>query len=164
MPDSTELTKKHIAQVNENCDKFIALLKDQVLKHDASKLEDPEKPYFDEYSPELTGIEYGTPEYEESKRKIKPALDHHYAVNSHHPEFYKNGIAGMTLYDLLELWFDWNAAVKRNKNGDIMKSLEINKKRFKIDDQLASILENTARLESAPHSIVQKVNLKIKVK
>lgn len=142
--DSTQLTKDHINLVNRNCDEFMSKLKEQVARHDASKLDELEKTYFDQYTPELNGITYGSEEYEESRRKIKPALDHHYAVNSHHPEYHRNGIAGMNLYDLLEMWFDWNASIKRHKDGDIFKSLEINKKRFNIDDQLFSILKNTA--------------------
>ena len=74
---------------------------------------------------------------------MKPALDHHYANNSHHPEHFKNGIDDMSLIDLLELLADWKGSTLRNKNGNIRKSLEINKERFKISDQLYNILNNT---------------------
>ena len=74
---------------------------------------------------------------------MQPALDHHYRENNHHPEYYEDGIKGMSLVDLIEMVCDWMAATKRVQNGDIYTSLEINKKRFGIDDQLAKILENT---------------------
>jgi hypothetical protein len=40
---------------------------------------------------------------------------------------------------------DWKAAGERHADGSITKSLEINKKRFGISDQLASILDNTRK-------------------
>ena len=74
---------------------------------------------------------------------MKPALDHHYKVNPHHPEYYSNGIKGMNLLDLIEMFFDWMATTKRHADGDIRKSIEINKKRFGYDDLLAQIFNNT---------------------
>ena len=73
------------------------------------------------------------------------ALKHHYAANSHHPEHYENGIDGMTLIDVLEMLCDWKAATERHADGDIMRSLEVNRERFGISDQLANILANTVR-------------------
>ena len=49
--------------------------------------------------------------------KFKPAIDHHYANNRHHPEHWPNGINDMTLMDLIEMLADWKAATARNKNG-----------------------------------------------
>jgi DNA-binding response OmpR family regulator len=53
------------------------------------------------------------------------------------------GLNGMDLLDLMEMMADWKASTLRNKDGDISKSLEINKKRFGISDQLFDILNNT---------------------
>lgn len=50
----------------------------------------------------------------------------------------------MNLMQLVEMWLDWCAACKRNKDGNILKSLEINKDRFKLSNQLYRILCNTA--------------------
>jgi hypothetical protein len=49
----------------------------------------------------------------------------------------------MNLFDLLEMFIDWNAAVKRHDDGDINKSIEINTKRFNLSPQIVQILENT---------------------
>ena len=49
----------------------------------------------------------------------------------------------MNLIDICEMLCDWIAAVERNKNGNIKRSMEENKKRFNISDQLERILENT---------------------
>ena len=143
MIDSREKTQEHIDEVRRQLDIICDILKQRGIDHDRSKLEDFEKPYFDENTENLAKQVYGSKEYQDSLEKLKPALEHHYKVNSHHPEHYENGIDGMTLYDLIELWADWNAAVKRNKDGNIRKSVEINGKRFNLSDQLINIFNNT---------------------
>ena len=50
----------------------------------------------------------------------------------------------MNLFDLIEMFCDWKAAVKRNKNGNLQKSIDINEERFKMDKFLADIFRNTA--------------------
>lgn len=115
--------------------------------HDMSKLEEPEKSAFDRLKAiSLSGMAYGSEEYRACLRAEKPAIEHHYKANSHHPEFYENGIDGMSLLDVLEMLMDWKAATERMKDGgDIVKSLQINRERFKISPQLESILANTIR-------------------
>ena len=143
MYDSTEDTRKHIFDVANEISHFNDEMHFRGLVHDHSKLVSPEKEYFDKWTPILKDLTYGSDEYKQSLAELKPALDHHYAVNSHHPEFYISGIDGMTLYDIVEMFCDWKAAVKRNKNGDIKKSLDYNRTRFKMSDQLYNIFANT---------------------
>ena len=64
-------------------------------------------------------------------------------MNSHHPEHYESGVDGMNLFDVIEMLLDWKAASERHKDGDIAQSIEKNRVRFKISDQLAEILHNT---------------------
>ena len=113
--------------------------------HDNSKLESPEKELFDEYTPKLGGIIYGSEQYNDILKELKPALDHHYENNRHHPEFYENGIDDMDLFDIIELFFDWKAAGERHRGGNIYHSIDVNKERFRISDQLEKILKNTAK-------------------
>jgi hypothetical protein len=40
---------------------------------------------------------------------------------------------------------DWKAASERHNDGDIMRSIIVNKERFAISDQLTGILERTCR-------------------
>ena len=54
--------------------------------HDQSKLQSPEVEVFEEYTPKLRDLTYGSDEYKEALAGMKPALDHHYAHNSHHPD------------------------------------------------------------------------------
>lgn len=113
--------------------------------HDSSKLEDPEKQYFDQVGGRLSKLTYGTDRYRKSLKELKPALDHHYANNSHHPEHYSNGIDGMDLFDIVEMFCDWKAASERHDDGNFGQSLHVNKMRFNISNQLQNIFENTRR-------------------
>jgi len=113
--------------------------------HDESKMNDPELPYFNKYTPMLKKLTYGTDEYKKSLKDLGVALEHHYEENSHHPEHFENGLAGMTLMDLVELFADWMAASMRTKEGDKMKSVDIGEDRFEMDSQLASIFRNTIK-------------------
>ena len=124
---------------------MIGNLLSRIDNHDSSKLRSPEKETFDEMTPKLKDSTYGSEEYKDFLKEMKKALDNHYANNSHHPEFYNDGINGMDLVDLLEMFCDWKAASERHTNGDIYESIEINKKRFNISDQLTQILINTAK-------------------
>ena len=96
-------------------------------------------------TPVLRTLTYGSDEYKAALVEMGEGLKHHYARNSHHPEHYPNGIAGMSLLDIVEMLCDWKAASERTKQGNIAASLTHNKQRFGIDDQLFSILENTVR-------------------
>ena len=136
-------TRKHILEVQKLLSISIRELLRRSCGHDASKLEDIEKPYFDQYTPKLKETTYGSEEYKTCLVGLKPALDHHYAVNKHHPESYPNGVKGMSLLDLLEMLCDWKAATARHADGSILKSIELNQKRFGYGDELKQILLNT---------------------
>jgi hypothetical protein len=49
----------------------------------------------------------------------------------------------MSLIDLIEMICDWKAATLRHNDGDINKSIELNKDRFGYSDDLAQIFKNT---------------------
>lgn len=136
-------TLKHVNEVRSNIWKLIEELCKRAAVHDASKFESPEKEILADNIDALGRTEYGSPEYQELLRKVKPALDHHYSVNTHHPEHWPRGINDMDLCDVLEMLGDWLAATKRNKNGNIHTSIIKNTERFKMSPQLAEILKNT---------------------
>lgn len=142
--DSTADTLEHIDKVQGRMADAVQRLARRALAHDASKLESPEKEAFDAVTPALRGLTYGSLEYHANTARLGEALKHHYANNSHHPEHYPDGIAGMSLLDLVEMLCDWKAASERHADGDIARSLRINRERFGIGEQLAAILENTA--------------------
>lgn len=143
--DSSEDTLKHIKRVQELMIDVISVLAKRATLHDKSKLVSPEKELFDKYTPLLETLTYNSPEYIESLNNLKPALDHHYENNSHHPQYHKEGIDGMDLFDIVEMFVDWKAASERNKDGSIYTSIGINRTRFNISDQLENIFINTAK-------------------
>jgi len=143
--DSTADTLKHSLRVGELMGQPIRELVDRSTQHDRSKTEDPELATFNEFTPKLKDSTYGSEEYKGFLAAMKTGLDHHYANNRHHPEHFADGINGMTLVDLIEMLADWKAATERHADGDLGRSLDIQKERFGISDQLDRILWNTAR-------------------
>jgi len=141
--DSTLKTVEHIQKVQY----YLQLVIEDLLKksrlHDKTKLESPEKEIFEEYTAKLKDTVYMSKEYLQFLKEMKPALDHHYWEYSHHPEHFKDGVNGMTLMDLLEMCCDWKASSERNKDGDVMKSIEDNTERFNLSPQMVDILKNT---------------------
>jgi hypothetical protein len=137
-------TWTHINKVQYFINLFIKDLMDRANEHDHTKLESPEVELFAQYTDKLAGMTYGSDEFNETKAKLGPALEHHYANCRHHPEHFKNGIDDMNLIDLVELFCDWKASSMRHNDGNLLKSIEINSKRFNISKQLTKILENTA--------------------
>ena len=139
-------TQKHI----ENVRKYIRFMIDKIdirgVKHDASKLETPEVELFAEHTLQLAQLSYGSDLYKDSLEQLKPALEHHYASNRHHPEHFVNGVNDMTLIDIIEMFCDWKASTLRHNDGNLLKSIELNAERFNMDGQLKEILMNTARM------------------
>ena len=145
--DSAQDTQEHISKVQARLQKVCSRLTIRSAHHDESKLWEPEKSILDAKAHALAELRYGTPEYAAAMDSVdmQPFLAHHYAHNSHHPQHYSDGIAGMSLLDIIEMLCDWAAAGERTKEGSIAASLEHNKERFKIDDQLYAVLAYTVR-------------------
>lgn len=111
--------------------------------HDRSKLARAEVDVFTEFTPKLKGTTYGSEEYKGYLAQMGSALQHHYAHNRHHPEFFERGLRGMNLVDLLECFCDWWASSMRHTDGDIRRSIGINAKRFNMPEALVEIFLNT---------------------
>lgn len=136
-------TRKHQNSVNQKMTSIILKLIERASKHDNSKFSNKESELFIELTPKLKKSTYGSEEYKQFLQELKPALEHHYACNSHHPEHFSGGIKEMSLVDLIEMICDWYAATERHDDGNIFRSIEINQKRFGYSDELKSILINT---------------------
>ncbi len=117
----------------------------RAIIHDFSKYGKWEAKYFIKVLPRLKKLTYGSQEYKNCLNEIKPAIDHHQKNNKHHPEYYDNLIDGMSLLDIVEMFYDWKAATKRHENGNINKSVEINAKRFHYNESLKNILRNSIK-------------------
>ena len=139
-------TQKHIERVRH----YIRFVTDRLtlrgVKHDAIKLESPEIELFALHTKCLADTAYNSEEYKSHLAALKPALDHHYANSRHHPEHFAKGINDMNLIDIMEMICDWKASSERQKDGNLLKSIEQNAGRFGYDDQLKQIFINTAKL------------------
>ena len=152
--DSRPATYEHIGQVRGLLIDVATELLRRAHMHDASKLVEPELSVFNEVSPLLHGLTYGSPEYEHARAQMGDALQHHYDHNDHHPEFHERGVAGMDLVELTEMLCDWVAAASRHADGDVRESLEINQRRFGYGDELKGILANTLnRIDPWHHGV-----------
>jgi hypothetical protein len=110
--------------------------------HDNSKFGPDEYEAYEKAFPDLQKYAYGSDEFKAALATIRPAIEHHYRVNDHHPEFFEEGINGMHVVQMIEMLCDWKAASERSKT-DFVVGLEMNRKRFTIDDQLFKIIRNT---------------------
>jgi hypothetical protein len=138
-------TRKHQARVGAVLHLFVKKLLDRADVHDKSKTESPEVETFAIFTAKLKGTTYGSEEYKKYLAEMKPALDHHYAKNRHHPEHFPEGVKDMTLIDLVEMLSDWKAASERHDDGNILTSIEKNTERFGIPPVLAAVLVNTVK-------------------
>lgn len=106
----------------------------RAIVHDASKLNWKEEGHL--YAAvtvaHFKNVTYNSDEYKRLKLLIKPAADHHYKSNSHHPEFYGDppSVKPMSALDEIEMICDWLAASKRHHDGNPIKSVEINAEKF----------------------------------
>ena len=137
-------TVQHINKVRYLLLTVIEKLFKKACEHDATKLQSPELDLFVKYTPKLAKSVYGSKQYMRLLKELRPALDHHYAKNAHHPNHHAKGIRGMNLIDLIEMLCDW--ATKKDKKEDIKQSIILNQKRFGYSDDLKLILLNTLRI------------------
>jgi hypothetical protein len=139
-------TIKHIENVRKYIKVFTDALTQRGIDHDKSKLESPEAEEFARVNDKLSGLTYGSDEYNASLAELKVvALPSHYAKNRHHPEHFTRGINDMNLIDIMEMFADWKASSERQNNGNLLTSITKNADRYQIDDQLKQILINTAK-------------------
>ena len=145
MSEARFKTMRHIETLRNYLSLCVKELLVRSEQHDQSKLQAPEREVFDEYTPKLRGVTYGSDTYKSYLKEMQKALDHHYSHNRHHPEHHRNGIKDMNLLDILEMLCDWKAASMRHADGNILKSIEINQAKFGYSEDIRAILENTAK-------------------
>ncbi len=110
--------------------------------HDNSKFSPEEFEPYDQAFPNFKKYAFGSEELKAVYESIRPALQHHFQENDHHPEHFEVGVNSMTLIEFIEMVCDWMAASDRSQT-DVHRGLDINRERFKIDSQLFEIIKNT---------------------
>ena len=134
-------------------------LLDRAMKHDASKLEEPERSAYIEpvYALNTEEVPYGSDRHKELTAQMGEGWDHHKANNDHHIGFFEpysvqtlnDPIRAMDMFALIEMLCDWIAASKRRKNSPTL-ALEHMKEEHHIDEQLEALIRNTlAMIEGA---------------
>jgi hypothetical protein len=141
--DSRTDTLAHIERVRQLLENCIARLTVRGAAHDASKLMEPEKSAFDRLKAlSLSGMAYGSEEYRACLRAEKPAIEHHYKANSHHPEFYpqvETTTTGVMLRGAAdEMEATAKAAIGSAGQGEINALLDFATFNRKTADQLES--------------------------
>lgn len=153
LPNAMVQTQEHIEAVRALIGLVNAELVQRAIHHDRSKFEPVEADALQKMA-ELVDrdgpVAFGTPEYEARKQILGPMLAHHYAKNSHHPEHfeseyggaYVDGINGMTLVDVVEMFCDWVAA-GRARNPDGKVDLGVAASRYNVPTMLENVFVNT---------------------
>ena len=160
--DCTKDVNEHQRRVRFWLNWIMDVLRYRAEHHDDSKLQPPEKEIFDEYTPKLKTLEFGSDDYKAALVGMGEGLKHHYQVNPHHPEHFVNGIDDMGIWDVVEMIADWMAAASvKDANID----LDYLQERFKLSPQLCSIIHNTlwsADMDAInfriPDDVMQKQN------
>lgn len=133
----------HKSKVSFNINAIMKSLMIAKNNHDSSKFCLEERGPYESVFNTLQNSEYGSNEHKEALDIIKPAIDHHYKENRHHPEHFEDGISGMNLVDICEMISDWKAASDR-KGSDVRNFIiTVAKKKYNMSDDLTSILLNT---------------------
>lgn len=138
-------TYKHIARVRELLGTFAVEMIRRGDVHDASKFDPIEMgplQAMQEVIDRDGQAPFGSEEYKRRTDMLGPMIEHHRANNSHHPEFYPDGVDGMDLFDLVEMFFDWKAASERGQESSMNLSVACAK--YSVSPQLQSIMRNTA--------------------
>lgn len=139
------VTRKHMQRVATLLGEAACVLIGRAALHDQSKLAAVELEPLQRMQ-DLIDAEgqapYGSDEYKRRTALLAPMIEHHYRNNSHHPEHYPNGVDGMDLFDLVEMFFDWKAASERGEESSM--NIGIACKRFNVSPQLEAIFRNTA--------------------
>lgn len=128
-------TFRHIERVRNLLNRCISELLKRGEKHDQSKLEEPEVELFTEYTPKLAKCTYGSDEYKHFLEELKPALEHHYSNNRHHPEYshyhetWKSIDGYEKLYEVSDLGRvrSCDKIIKRETQGNFHKDGKIRK-------------------------------------
>lgn len=143
--ENLDRTLDHRERVGHLIRAFCNEMFKRAIEHDRSKFQEPEFSEFAKYVPELQDLEFGSEEYQKNLNRLQdPALDNHYSNNDHHTEHFEEGVEGMDLFQVVEMFFDWIAAGERHEDGNIYDSIRHHREKGTISEQMAVIMKNTA--------------------
>lgn len=135
----------HISEVQEYLEVFCSELRARGIRHDRSKLQEPEFSIFVSTRDQFKKANYGTPEYDAVLDAAQEAVDHHHQNNRHHVAYFPSGIQDMNLLDIIVMICDWKAASRRSPDLSFFDSLPKAFLKYKIPAFLQTIILNTIR-------------------
>lgn len=137
-------TKAHIENVKAKMSFFASVLAMRGENHDKSKLLEPEVYGWMTMDREPK-YPYGSKEYYDKMHRYNEVIQHHYAVNSHHPEHFSDPNTQMDLIDLIEMLCDWFSYKGEISWLDGYNRILQQCERFHLDNTIKSLLLNTFR-------------------
>lgn len=141
---TSSYTLEHINRVKAKMEFFASVLATRGANHDSSKLKEPE------YSGWLAmdkepRYPYGSKKYYDKMFRYKEVLEHHYSINSHHPEHFEDPSSQMDLIDLIEMLCDWFSYSNDISWLEGYNTINSQCARFKLNDTIKHLLLNTFR-------------------
>ena len=141
---TSSYTLEHINRVKAKMEFFASVLATRGANHDSSKLKEPE------YSGWLAmdkepRYPYGSKKYYDKMFRYKEVLEHHYSINSHHPEHFEDPSNQMDLIDLIEMLCDWFSYSNDISWLEGYNTINSQCARFKLNDTIKHLLLNTFR-------------------
>lgn len=144
-------TRKHVAMVSNYIAGIVNELLMRAVTHDLSKFDSPEFQIFEQNMPAYKSATPGSDEYKKCLDNMKPAFDHHYKMNRHHPEYFvinekdlklEHALSRLTIIDLIQTFVDWLSTANR-QNYSVFEFLDKMAQKYNIHPQLLQILRNT---------------------
>ena len=107
-PTTKEYIEKHQNAVKRWLAHFSMILQSRAIKHDESKLQEPEYSLWKKMDEEPR-YPYGTKEYSSKLKRWQHLFRLHWKDkrNRHHPEHFVSPVAEMDLMDMIEMLCDW---------------------------------------------------------
>ena len=128
--------QRHIVTVQKYLNRLSQELQRRALEHDLSKFSKGEFSGFVEVNRIAKEHPYPSPSLKDNK-----TIALHFSRNRHHPEYHTNGIADMSLLDIVEMAIDWKAASETYGNNDLKAVLAKQQERFTMSDRHMWLIE-----------------------
>ena len=143
-PTTKEYIEKHQNAVKRWLAHFSMILQSRAIKHDESKLQEPEYSLWKKMDEEPR-YPYGTKEYSSKLKRWQHLFKLHWKDkrNRHHPEHFVSPVAEMDLMDMIEMLCDWLGYKETVSYSEASKLVDNQCKRFNFPEEFKSLLLNT---------------------
>lgn len=143
-PTTKEYIEKHQNAVKRWLAHFSMILQSRAIKHDESKLQEPEYSLWKKMDEEPR-YPYGTKEYSSKLKRWQHLFKLHWKDkrNRHHPEHFTSPVVEMDLMDMIEMLCDWLGYKEAVSYSEASKLVDNQCKRFNFPEEFKNLLLNT---------------------